>query len=108
MVGPSRQQSLQDARRSALAHGDAARYAYDVWDFLGRIAEEGVSGFVQLLCRVNVKIQQARQRQVNIFDLAERDSLIDAAQLRQIILAQSQRGGIPQPAPFFASQVNVR
>ena len=54
------------------------------------------------------RFNEPRQRQVHLFDLADRHRLAEAAERREIVLGQRQRRRRAQPAPLLAGEVDVR
>jgi hypothetical protein len=48
----------------------------------------------------NEEIEKARQREVDLFDLGERQRDIDSAKFFDISLAKGERCGCPQPSPL--------
>src|SRR4051812_37789862 len=107
MVGPPRQQRLQDSSERALADRDAPGNADDVRDLRRRRAEELARRLVQLLRRRHVQVQQPGQRQVDGGNLVERDALVDATQRGQIVLVQGQRCCGAELGPLLAPEVDV-
>ena len=104
VVRPAGQQRLQDAGERALADGHAAGDADHVRHARRHRAEERRRHAGQVLGRADVQVEQARQRQVDRRDLVEVDALVDAAQLRQVVLAQGQRGRRAQRRPVVAAE----
>ena len=88
MVGS---QLLQDARRRALADGDAAGQADDVWAVGGQRAEERVGDDLAIGRRHCVQAEQPRQREVDVGDLVEIEPLVDAADLLEVLRTEIQR-----------------
>jgi hypothetical protein len=107
VVRPAREELSHDSRRRALADRDAARQPDDVRDLRHLRAEEGRRRPVQALARVDVQVQQSRERKVDVGNLVERDALVEATQLGQIALAQRERGVGPEPRPFGAREREV-
>ena len=79
MVRPAREQLAQHAGRGALADRHAAGEADQERDLVLAVAEEGGGGAVQALHRGDVEVEQAREREVHLLDLAERHALDEAA-----------------------------
>ncbi len=102
VVRPAGQQRLQDAGERALADGHAAGHADHVRHPRRHRAEERRRHPGQVLGGADVQVEQARQRQVDRRHLVEVDALVDAPQLRQVVLAQRQRGRRAQRRPVVA------
>ena len=84
VIGPPRQQRLQDAGERALADRHAAGDADDVRDARRHGSEERRRHPGQVLRRVDAEVEQPRQRQVDRLDLLEVDAHVDAAHLGEI------------------------
>ena len=74
----------------------------------GRLTEERVRGRVQVLRRRDVQVQQARERQVDRFDFGERNALVEAAQLGQVLFAERERRRSAEPGPLLTGEVADR
>ena len=101
MVGPSRQQGLDHARRGTLADSDAAGNGNHIRDRCGQGAEKRIRRLAQLLSRCDIEIQQARQRQVDKRDFFKGDAFVDAPELREVGFRQGKRRLSPKSAPLF-------
>ncbi len=108
MVGPARQQCLQDPRDRALADRDTAREADHERDARMQLAEERPGDGVQFALRRVAEVQQARQRQVHLFDFGQRDRLVGASQRFEIGFGQREGRRGPQTTPLVAGEVDVR
>jgi hypothetical protein len=107
MPGPAREQRAQDAGRRALPHRDAAGQADDEGHLGRAVAEEGLGGAVQLLRGAHVEAEQARQRQVDLLDLGDRERVVQAAQLGHVRFREGQRGAVAQLRPRRAIEREV-
>ena len=108
MIGPAHQQRLQHARDRALADGDAARDPDDVRHARVQVAEERLGHGVEVTGRREPQVQQPRQRQVDVFDLLERDRLVPAAQEEEVRFVERERRRRAQSTPLLAGEVDVR
>ena len=107
VVGPAREQRLQDAGEGALAHGDAAGHADDVGHLRRQRAEEGRRHLLEVLLGRHVEVQQAREREVDLGDLVERHPVVDAPQVFEVVLAQRQGRGGSQDRPLLPAEGQV-
>ena len=73
-----------------------------------QVTEERLGDRVQLARRRDAQVQQPRERQVDLFDLAHRHRLAEAAQRGEVVLGQRERRRRAQPAPLLAGEVDVR
>ena len=105
VAGQRASSALQDAGGGALADRDAAGHADDVGDLTAIAAEEALwspntaSGW-----HGDIKIEQARQRQIDRHHLVEIDAVIEAAQFIEIGVGQRQRRVGAQARPFGARE----
>ena len=99
MIRPSRQQSLNHARRGALAHSDAAGDGDHIGNRCGKRAEKRVRRLAQSLRRGDVEIQQARQRQVDERDFFQGDPFVDAAEFREVVFRSGSAVSAPEVGP---------
>ena len=107
MVGPARQQTLQDTRRGTLADGDAARHADDIGHLVALGMQEPAGGAEQFLGGGNIEIEQARQGQIDRHHFGEIDAVIEAAQFIDIGLVQGHRRVGAQFGPGIALEMAV-
>ena len=91
VIGPAAEQRLQHARDRALARRDAARDADHVRHLRVQVAEERLGDDVQVTGRREAQVQQPRQRQVDVFDLAQLDRLVEPAQRVEVGLGERER-----------------
>ena len=73
-----------------------------------QLAEERPRDGVQFALRRVAEIQQARQRQVHLFDFGQRDRLVGAPQRFEIGFGQREGRRGPQATPLVAGEVDVR
>ena len=106
-VGPARQHRLQHARRRRFADRHRAGDADDVGHLAVVGAEEALRRLEQPLRRRDIERQQARQRQIDRFDLLERDRIVGRLQLAQIVDGQRQLGVGAQLRPFVAAEMAI-
>lgn len=108
MIGPARQTRAQHARESAFADRNAPGDADNIRNFFRRrCAHKLVPGLVEMLNRRHMQVQQARKRNVNIFDFDQRDLFVDASQGDEFRFGEKQRRVGAESAPLPASEVNV-
>ena len=107
MVGPLREQRLEDAGERALADSDAAGDADDVRHLRGDRAEEGRRHLVQVLRGADVQVEQPAQRQVDGGDLVEVDVVVDALQAGEVGRPQRHRGRRAEFRPLVALEGEV-
>src|ERR1700685_2281395 len=108
MIGPSCKAGTQHAGKGALADCDAAGDADDVGDLLrGGSAHELLPGFIKMLNGGHVKIQEAREGNVDILHFAQRDLFADSPQGNQFLLSEQERRVRAQSAPLLTSEVSV-
>src|SRR5690606_22485199 len=69
--------------------------------------EELVLDAVQVARRADVQVEQARQRQVDLHDVGERDLLVEALQGDEVLLREGQRGARAQRGPFLPLEADV-
>jgi hypothetical protein len=62
---------------------------------------------MQHLARADVKVEQARQRKVNVDHFVQRHGLVQTADPREIVLAERQRGVGAQRGPLRAREQEV-
>jgi hypothetical protein len=55
----------------------------------------------------HMQVQQPGERDVDIFDFAERDLFVDSAQRREFLFSEQKRGIGAESAPLLASEVDV-
>ena len=68
--------------------------------------EEIVGGPEQTLCRRHIKVQKARQRQIDRLDFGEVDAIIEAAQFIEIFLRQRHRRIGTKGGPFLTRETS--
>ena len=107
MVGPAGQQRLQRSRKGALADCDAAGNADHIGASSDRPSQELVLDARQRARRSEMQVEQARQWQVNLRHIIERDLLEHTLQRRQLFLRQRQRCVVAQACPFVAVENHV-
>ena len=108
MIGPAREQRAQHARCRALADSHRSRDADDERHFHIAVAEKLRRYGVQLLRRRDIEIEQARQRQIDLLDLLDRQLFDDAGKLLEIARLQRHRRVGPEPCPLVARERAVR
>ena len=69
-------------------------------------AEEGRGRIAQVSRRRDVEIQQTRQREVDVGDFVEGDSLFEADQPSQLRLGERERCGGSEPRPLGPAELD--
>ena len=104
MIGPAREQRLEDARGGALADGDRAADADDERHLAVGAAEELRRHRMQLLRGGDVEVQEPRHRQVDLLDLLDRELLDETRELLELALLERHRRVGAQPRPLLAGE----
>jgi len=107
MIGPTRQQCLQDSGEGALAHGHAAGHADHVGDLRAHRAQEGRAHLLQVLRGADIQVQQAGEREIDRGNFVEIDALVDASQLNEIGFSQREWSGRTQHRPLVAIEGDI-
>ena len=107
-VRPAAHQLAQDAGRRRLADRHRPGDADDEGGDGERLAEEVAGRLPQAVDRLDVEVQQPRERQVDVLDLAQVQPVAEAAQPGDVVLAQAHRVVLAQPGPGGAVEVDVR
>ena len=74
------EQHLEQAGGRALADGHASSNANHIGDLRRGRAEKGRGNSIQLLNGRDVELEQAREREIDMFHLLQRDRVVQAAQ----------------------------
>ena len=90
-IGPARQQRLQNARRGRFADRDRTGDADDIGNLAVLGAEKSLRRFEQALRRRDIERQQARQRQIDCDDLFDRNRIVAAISVVQIVDRERHR-----------------
>ena len=107
-VRPAGEQGAQYARRRRLADRNRAGDGDDERRHAIGGAEEGARRLMQGLRRANVKTDQARQRQVNLDHVVERDRVVERPQPREVLAGERQRRIGAQLRPLLAAEQPMR
>ena len=107
MVWPARQQGLDYARGSTLAHSDATGNGNHIRDRGGQGAEERIRRLTESLSRCDIEIQQAGQRQIDKRDFFKGDAFVDAPEFTEVRFRQGKRRLSPKSAPLFLVKLKV-
>ena len=108
VLGPAAEHRLQQARNRALPGRDAAADTDHVRHACVQMAEERLGDDAQVASRREAQVQQPREREVNLFDLAHLERFAAATQRLDVGLAERQRRRRAQCAPLRAIEVDVR
>ena len=63
---------------------------------------------MERLRRRDVQVEQTRHRQVDRLDFPQRDAVVEAAKLGQIVFGERQRRRVAQPRPRLSIEVEIR
>ena len=85
-VGPAGEEGLEDTGCGRLAHRDRPGDADDVGDLVPLLCvQEALGGPEQVLRRLDIEREQARQRQVDRDHLVERDRIVQRLELVDLL-----------------------
>ena len=108
MIGPAPEQRLEETGDGALARGDAAADADHVGNACGLVPQERLGHDPQVTGRGEPEVQEPSEREVDVFDLAQLERLVQAAQRADVGFREGERRRRPERAPLGAVEVDVR
>ena len=79
VIRPASQNGLQYAGKRTLAHSNAACYRNDKRRSNDRSPEKRISHKTEILCRLHMQVEEARQRLMYFYHLSQRKAFIPAA-----------------------------
>ena len=108
MALPAREERLEHARRRAFSRRHAPGQADDEGHLVVALAQEVLGLAVQALRGLDIEIEQAAQRQIDVDHFIGRDPLGQAREILEVRLGERHRRVGPQPRPFRARIDRIR
>ena len=108
MIRPARKKRFQDTCRRTFADRHRSGDTNNKRHLAVLAAEELQRNGMQLLLRRDIEIEEARQRQINLFDLIDGQLFDNARELFELVRLKRHRRIGTQPRPLFPGKGAIR